>query len=98
MGDMDQKRSSVDRHPLHVDNRQPEFRHDRPQDGGGKITEMLVINRVELQVVIELGQVRRLNDGHAVIGQYMLDAPDKAVQIRYMSQNVACQEYPGRSV
>src|SRR5262245_33358152 len=59
---------------------------------------MLVINRVELQIEVQLCQMRHFNNRHAVLRQELLDPADETVQIGNMSEDVAGQKKTGQSV
>jgi hypothetical protein len=90
--DEDPQRAAVDGDALHVVQEQALAREQLAQRRGREVAEVLVVDRVELEVLEEVAQVRRLDDGGAVRPEQAADAAHEVLRVRHVRQHVAGED------
>ncbi len=90
--DKQPQRSAVDLGALHVVQVKAMIAEKPRQRRHREVAEMLVIDGVELALLDQVDDVRRLDDGHACGLQQGSDAVDEAVQIGHVGEHIVSQE------
>ena len=93
--DEDAQRAAVDREMLHVDDLQPGALEQRDERMRRVIEEVLVVDRVELELVDQVAHVRGLDDRDAVVGEDRGDPFDDAVHVGNVGEHVVRVQHRG---
>ncbi len=83
---------------LHVVEVQPVARHQRIDGGAREVAVVLVVDRVELDVVDHVADVGVLHREHAVVGEQRGEAADEVVDVRDVGHDVVGHDDVGRPV
>src|SRR5262245_57632013 len=82
------QRSAVDGDPLRVLDGEPTPSHQRVESREREVTEMLMINGVELELVDQVANVRDLDDRESFRSEDLPDAIDESGEIRNVRKHV----------
>ena len=88
MRDEQPQRAAVDRHQLDIAYEQAVTTAKCLHRAHGIIAEVLVIDRVELQLVDEIAHIWRLDHGDATRLEQALDAEGKSVRVGNMGEDI----------
>jgi hypothetical protein len=78
----------VNRQTTHINDAQSESFNEYCQGPNGKVREMLVVNRVELELVEHVDHIRHFDHKHAILSEQSEHCPDKAIKIIHMSEDI----------